>query len=356
MANMSTVRRTRQATRSERLLDILAPYERVVVVMHDNPDPDVIAAGWAIRCLVEERLGRPTHVIGGGAIVRAENRHMVELLNPPIELVNHFPGDNTTATVLVDCGLGTTNHLVTRAGIQPVAVIDHHQHGKACRKTLFTDIRTSAAAAASIAASYLREQNIDPGEKLATAILYGIRTETIGSETEHSALDRSMIRWLSAIADHALLAEITNAPLEREYFSDLALAMQSVTVYGRTAICFLPQALGAEIVGEVADLLIRGRGLHSVLCAAVLGNDLVLSARTDRTGGDAATLLRETLGELGGCGGHRHRAGGKIPGIAAQAHLPSDLAAELRVRWLQANQVTQTRGVPLVARRSAPAG
>jgi nanoRNase/pAp phosphatase (c-di-AMP/oligoRNAs hydrolase) len=215
------------------------------------------------------------------------------------------------------------------------------------------DIRTGAAAAASIAASYLREQHVDPGVKLATAILYGIRTETVGSETAHSALDRAMIRWLSSIADPSLLAEISNAPLELEYFSDLALAMQSAAVYGHTAICFLPQALGAEIVGEVADLLIRGRGIHSVFCAAVLGEDLVISARTDRQGGDAATLLRTTIGDLGGCGGHTHRAGGKIPGIAAHDLLPSTLIAELRVRWLRANHVAHTRGEPLVARRDA---
>jgi nanoRNase/pAp phosphatase (c-di-AMP/oligoRNAs hydrolase) len=319
--------------------------------MHDNPDPDVIAAGWAIHSLLQDKLRRPARIVGGGAIVRAENRHMVELLNPPIELVSEIPADVRAASILVDCGLGTTNHLVTRAGIEPVAVIDHHQNGKATRRIPFADIRTNAAAAASIAASYLREQGVDPGMKLATAILYAIRTETSGSETQHSALDRAIVRWCTAIADPALLAEIENAPLDPEYFSDLTLAMQSTTVYDSTAICFLPQALGAEIVGEVADLLVRCRGIDSVLCAAVIGDDLVLSARTDRSGGDAACLLRSTVERLGGCGGHMHRAGGKIIGVAPHAKLPSSLMAELRVRWLAANGTTYHRGKHLVARR-----
>ena len=137
--------------------------------MHDNPDPDVIAAGWSISCLLEEKLNRPVRIVGGGAIVRAENRHMVELLNPPIELVSEITCAVETAPILVDCGLGTTNHLVTRAGIEPVAVIDHHKSANGARRVPFRDIRTSAAASASIAASYLREQGIDPGMKLATA-------------------------------------------------------------------------------------------------------------------------------------------------------------------------------------------
>ena len=200
---MSSVR-TKSMMPSQRLLNVLADFEQYLVVMHDNPDPDVIAAGWSLLTLLEERFHKPVRLVGSGAIVRAENRHMVEILNPPIELVSEITADNSTATILVDCGLGTTNHLVTRAAIEPVAVIDHHKYGNGVCHIPFQDIRTNAAAAASIAASYLREQHIDPGMKLATAILYGIRTETRGSETAHSALDRSIVRWLTGIADPAL--------------------------------------------------------------------------------------------------------------------------------------------------------
>ena len=64
---------------SSRLLERLSDFERVVVVMHDNPDPDAIASGWGIKVLIDQTVAIPTRVIGGGAIVRAENRQMVEL-------------------------------------------------------------------------------------------------------------------------------------------------------------------------------------------------------------------------------------------------------------------------------------
>ena len=141
-------------------------------------------------------------------------------------------------------------------------------------------------------------------------------------ETDHSTLDRSIVTWLTEMADPALLAEIENAPLEPEYFGDLVLAMQNTFVYGHTALCFLPRAFGPEIVGEVADLLIRCRGIHHVLCAAVVGADLLLSARTDRDSEDAAQLLQATLQDIGSCGGHEHRAGGKVPGVVVQSRVP----------------------------------
>jgi nanoRNase/pAp phosphatase (c-di-AMP/oligoRNAs hydrolase) len=336
---------------SDRLLGVLEDYERFLIVMHDNPDPDVIATGWAVACLIEEKLGRPVRLVGGGAIVRAENKHMVELLGPPIELVSEISADSRTATILVDCGLGTTNHLVTRAGLHPVAVIDHHPNGKDHGTIPFYDVRTELVASASIAASYLREQGIDPGMKLATAILYAIRTEASGCETDHSDVDRSVVTWLTEIADPALLAEIENAPLEPDYFKDLVLAIQNTFIYDDTAICFLPRAYGPEVVGEMADLLIRCKRIHRVLCAAVIGDDLLISARTERGYGNAARLLQETLGDLGGCGGHAHRAGGKIAGVARRTGNAAGVLDRLRTLWLAACRVARQRGTRLVPRR-----
>ncbi len=339
------------ASPSDLLLEILAEYEQVVVMMHDNPDPDAIATGWAMFSLVRECLNKPIRLVGGGAIVRAENKHMVELLSPPIELVSDLDIWDESATILVDCGIGTTNQLATRLGIKPVAVIDHHLNGNCENAPQFRDIRTDAAASASIATSYLREQQIEPGMKLATAILYAIRTETCGSETEYSDLDRSVVKWLTEMADPTLLAEIENAPLEREYFGDLLLAMQRTFVYGDTAMCFLPRASGMEIVGEVADLLVRCHGIRRVLCGAMIGDDLLLSARTERGAANAAELLQSTLDGLGGCGGHTHRAGGKISNIGPGNKGIEELLHEMRSRWLKACGVDRRRGTRLVARR-----
>lgn len=336
---------------SDRLLAVLSDYDDVAIIMHDNPDPDAIATGWAVSVLVEEKLEIPVRVIGGGAIVRAENRHMVDLLQPPIELVDSFELPDRTATVLVDCGLGASNQLLTRCNIKPAAIIDHHANGELPEGLPFIDLRPDVAASASIAASYLREQNVEPGFKLATALLYAIRTETQGYETVYSPLDRSVLPWLTERGDPALLAEIENAPLARDYYGDLVLALQNTFLYEDSALCFLPQAQGAEIVGEVADLLIRCENVDRVLCAAVVDDDLFFSARTATDRGHAAKLLQETLVGLGGAGGHAHRAGGKITGAVTGDHIAEDLGSELRQRWLAACGIEQKRGTRLVARR-----
>jgi nanoRNase/pAp phosphatase (c-di-AMP/oligoRNAs hydrolase) len=336
---------------SSQLLEVLADYERVLVVMHDNPDPDAISSGWGIEVLVRERLNKPVRVVAGGAIVRAENCHMVDLLRPPIELVDDIQVDSQTATILVDCGIEATNHLVTRHGITPVGIIDHHRNGKPTPALPFTDIQINVAASATIVANYLREQGIEPGVKLSTAMLYAMRSETCGYETHYSPLDRSIYQWLTEFGEPALLAEIENAPLTREYFADLMLAMQSTFLFDDVAICFLPQAGGAEIVGEVADMLVRCMGVRRVLCAAIVKGDLLISSRTKPNSDSAVRLLQTTLKGLGGAGGHLHRAGGKISNVGRTEKAAMQMRDELRSRWLAACNITRKRGTRLIAKR-----
>jgi nanoRNase/pAp phosphatase (c-di-AMP/oligoRNAs hydrolase) len=215
----------------------------------------------------------------------------------------------------------------------------------------FTDIRPFVAATATIVASYLREQGIEPGVKLATAMLYAIRTETCGCETEHSPLDRSMVCWLTGRAEHGLIAEIENAPLSKSYFSDLVLALQGTLLFNDTALCLLPKASGTETVGEVADLLIRCQGVRRVLCGGVIDEDLYVSVRTHRDDGSAIELLQKTLEGIGGGGGHTHRAGGKVSGIATSGRMTETLEQQLRDRWLMACGEDRHRAKRLIGLR-----
>jgi nanoRNase/pAp phosphatase (c-di-AMP/oligoRNAs hydrolase) len=341
----------RVSRRSDRLLALLSEREQVLVVAHDNPDPDAIATGWAVQHLIRRKLDKPVRVVAGGGIVRAENRHMLKLLEPPIELVHELDVPDETAVVLVDCGFRSGNHILSEDQVRPVAVIDHHLPPGRRARLRFQDLRPNVAASASIAASYLREQDIEPGPKLATALLYAIRTETQAYETHHSRLDRSIIAWLTPRADPTQLAEIQSAPLSRVYFGDLALALGTTFVYDNAAICLLPRANGPEIVGEVADLLIRCESVERVLCGAVIGNDFLVSVRTQAPSESAADFVRAALAGLGRGGGHAHRAGGRIAEAANEGKIPESLQDRLRQQWLEACGVDRQRGTRLIPKR-----
>jgi hypothetical protein len=152
-------------------------------------------------------------------------------------------------------------------------------------------------------------------------------------------------------ADYSKLADIEDAPLSREYYSDLLLAMKNTFVYDDAALCFLPRAASPEIVGEVADLLIRCRDINRVMCAAALGGDVLFSVRTTEAGGDATELMRKAINGVGYGGGHRRRAGGKLLAAPRTDRITEELQAELRTRWLRACGIDSQRGTRLVTRR-----
>lgn len=332
--------------RSAELLSAIAGFDSIAIVTHDNPDPDAISAGWGLQQLISEKLKKEALLIGGGDIVRAENRHMLNLLQPPLKLVSEFQPDTQTAAILVDCGPQVAAHLLTSPMVQTVAVVDHHVSGVR-PNFAFVDIRPRMAASASMVAGYLKEQKLAPGERLATAMLYAIRTETCGNEFRHTKQDRSVILWLTRFANPEWLAAIEGAPLEKSYYADLVLALQNTFVYEQSAFCLLPRAEGQEIVGEVADLLIRCQGIERVFCGAMIAGELMCSVRTEAECDSAADLVQATLKGLGHGGGHNHRAGGKVGGIP-ERRMTERLEGEIRERWLRACDVRRRRGTRLV--------
>ncbi|MFH1420050.1 MAG: DHH family phosphoesterase [Planctomycetota bacterium] len=340
-----------RSKRSNLLLQALEPSARVVVITHDTPDPDAIAGGWALHTLIRERLKRPVRLIGGGAVVRAENVHMIKMLEPPIELVDEYTPESDCAVVLVDCSAEAANHLLGDGAVRPVAVIDHHEPTGKSVPVSFRDVRPRAAAAATMSAGYLREQGIEPTKQLATALLYAVRTEALNRQSPFTRADRGVVGWLSKRADHQALSEIEHAPLPRTYYEEMMLALGSTFLYGNTAICFLPHAGNPEIVGEFADLLIRCTDTERVLCGAVVHDQLTISARTSAIGGDVLRLLRPTLKGLGHWGGHRNRAGGRIIASGEGGAITQQLLDEVKARWLHACGVTETRGTRLVTKR-----
>ena len=368
--------------RSSRFLKALSDCADVLIVTHDNPDPDAIASSWALAVLVREKLAKPVRCIAGGAIVRAENARLVQLLKPPMELVDRFESGPDTGIVLVDCAPTSANQLLEGTGVKPLAVIDHHESGGPSFRVKFRDIRKNVAATATIAAGYLQDQEIEPSIDLATALVYAVETDALGWPV-YTRADHRIISWATERADPNKLVDIRAAPLPRAYFADLLLAVESTHVFGNVALAFLPHAHGAEIVGEVADLLIRCDDFDRVLCAAAINGDTILSVRTTTAGGDASALVRRTLAGLGNGGGHTHRAGGKVssatqgvpPAITESMQPSRDVAsstaidvesineeakpkstplsrpmqAELRKRWLHACGVSNESGERLVA-------
>ncbi len=298
--------------RSERFLATLAPFRRVVLASHVNPDPDALASMLGLRALIAHRFPeKPSIMTVDGMIARAENRAMADLI--PIELtsIDRVILGPDDALVMVDSQPGTGRR--GSEAVTPTAVLDHHETGGDLGGVQFRDIRANLGATSTMVTGYLLEQNVPVPPHLACALLYGIDSEVSGYPRESGPLDDGALVWLYPRADKDLLARIRNPKLSQDYFATYQIALTNAFLYGDVVVSWCGVVPQPDIIAELSDFFIRFDRVNWALSIGLFGNLMKLSIRSAYLGGHAGEVLRVVVDGLGTAGGHDKRAGGAIP-------------------------------------------
>src|SRR4051812_44679917 len=298
MAESETDRLLLRQHRSERLLATLAPFSRLVLVSHVNPDPDALASMLGIRALIAHcQPDKEVVLTVDGMIARAENRVMVESIPIPLEPVETVPITPRTAVVMVD----TQPHTGRRASeaMTPQVVIDHHETGGVLTGVLFRDIRPHLGASCTMVTGYLLEQNVPVSPQLATALLYGIESESSGYPREAGPLDDGALVWLFPRCDKDLLALIRNPKLPQSHFATVQSALVNAFLYRDLVVSWCGVVTQPDIIAEVADFFIRFDQVNWALTVGRFENLLKLSVRVGHLGGHSGEVLRDVINGMG---------------------------------------------------------
>jgi hypothetical protein len=147
--------------------------------------------------------------------------------------------------------------------------------------------------------------------------------------------------------DRQALAAITNPRLPAAYFRTLKDALGKARLYDGLTLCSLGRTTSAEMVAEVADLLLRMEGVRAVFCGGLVGQSYCVSVRTE-VGGDAWRLIKAGMeGEEGSSGGHGSVAGGSITLESADSRTLRRLERRLERNVLKAMGVSGSNAVVL---------
>lgn len=295
------------------LIKLLGGRKRLLVLTHANPDPDSLASAAGLLHLARTRLGMPATFAFSGRVMRAENCEMVKACG--IEMVPQDEVDvaqfDCLALVDTQPGFGHT-HLPPRRTID--IVVDHHVPPKAAAglpPPVFDDVRLDVGATSSIVTGYLIEAGVEIPSLLATALFYGVLTDTADMSRDASALDVRAYEFLAPRVERAILRQITKPELSAEYYRTLREALNNVRIYGELVLCSLGPITAPEMVAEVADLLMRLEGKQTVLCGGLVGQTYYVSVRTELER-DAYDILGVALDGEGSFGGHGRIAGGAV--------------------------------------------
>jgi len=298
--------------RVQKLVDVARGKHNILVCTHNNPDPDALACAAGVRLLLGKLLKVKPKVVYGGVVGRAENRAMINILRLNVRPFDKRMLGKKTTVILVDTQPGASNNPLPR-GFVPAAVLDHH---KPIRRMTglcdFSDIRPDYGSASTIVMEYIRAAGIEPNARIATALLYGIQTDTLGIGRSGLKQDVQAMQYLFSLASLPLLHKIQNPKLPREYLYVFADAIERSRVIKDVLTCRLDDIASPDAIAEMSDFLLKAEGIGWVLVTGMHNGDLLFSLRTSGKSRTAGDLVRRIAGTKGAAGGHVRSAGGKI--------------------------------------------
>lgn len=249
-------------------------------------------------------------IVYGGQIGRMENQTMVKILRVPIHPLRKDDFKKFRAVALIDTQPCFENNPFPDQWIADL-VIDHHPLDRRTQAR-FLMVKSKVGATATIAASILLGLRLKIPKTLATALLYGILSETQNLGRQTSPLDMRVYSRLHALADMRRLAEIQNPVRGPDFFKTLRRAITHAFVVRRMIGVHLGRVETPDLVSQIADFLLAYEGMRWSFCTGRYHGKLHVSLRTNHVDGEAGVMLRRALREPGRAGGHGMVAGGSL--------------------------------------------
>jgi nanoRNase/pAp phosphatase (c-di-AMP/oligoRNAs hydrolase) len=282
-----------------------------LILTHDNPDPDSMAAAEGLRALLEAEAGVRCTVARGGIVGRAENRAMVSVLGLEHKNIDDLDLRQFPVIALVDTQPETGNNSLP-PGHRVDIVVDHHPVRPASLRAPWCDIREQFGASCTVVYSYLKQRKLPISTTVATAMLYAIKSETKDLGRESSTHEFEAYSELLRLADLEKLYAIAEPKVPAAHFAALDRALRAAEVRGPLVTANLGQLSYPDLVAEVADLLLPYDAAHWVLCVGYHDGAVYLSMRTDVEHAHAGSLMRSIVDGKGAAGGHGQIAGGRL--------------------------------------------
>ncbi|MBN2705462.1 MAG: DHH family phosphoesterase [Deltaproteobacteria bacterium] len=288
-----------------------------MILTHNNPDPDALASACGLAtviCFLDPHCR--VQISYGGIVGRSENRSMMRYLPFKAIPFSRVRGRDKVVYALVDTQPRAGNNVLP-ADKDPVIVIDHHPPKAATRSSLrhcsYVDIRTGYGSCTTIVVEYLQCLKVPISSVLATALVYGISSETRHLGREASAQDRLVYNDLIPLVNMRRLSQIEFSRRPREHFIHIRQAVDNAFVYRQVIGSRLGPVTNPDVVAEVADFLLLHERMSWSIVTAYYEDKLIISLRAANFRAQAGKVVRELLEKLGGtAGGHNQVAGGQI--------------------------------------------
>lgn len=289
-----------------RLHHLFSHEDRLLILI--DPDPDSIASALALKRLLWRRVSACV-ISPVRPITRPQNQRMVQLLGVSLTpLAELDPGD-FNRKALVDNQPGHHEEL---GGYRYDVIIDHHPRLKETKGRL-VDIRPEYGATSTILTEYLREARIKPSLKLATALYYGIKTDTSNFERPATEADVRAFHYLYGFTRTPLVRRLEFAEFNLPMLQYFQQAFNRYRIRHNRLYAFLGPVSAPDILVILAEFFLRLGDISWTIVGGIYDDRLVVIFRNDGLRKNAGRLAVQAFGRLGSAGGHAASARAEVP-------------------------------------------
>ena len=281
--------------------------DRVLILLHNDPDPDALASGLALRNLLHRT--KATAIIGAfHGVTRPENLRMANLLDIQVEALTAESLAEFDRIATVDVQPHYFGGLLNRVDL----VVDHHPEREGYT-AIFKDIRADFGSTATILTEHLRAVDVNISERTATAMLYAIKSDTLFLSRHTNRTDLEAFTFLYPLADAALVRKMEGSEITLERLESVTRAVQSGRLEDQVFAAHIGEAAREDLVPYVADFLLQLEGVKWSIVSGTVDAHMVISVRNLGYSRNAGEFVRKWFNDIGSAGGHRAMAKAVVP-------------------------------------------
>jgi nanoRNase/pAp phosphatase (c-di-AMP/oligoRNAs hydrolase) len=303
--------------------------DRVLILLHNDPDPDAIASGLALRNIL--RRTRQTAIIGCTyGVSRPENLRMLKLLDLQIEVLTTEQLKSFDGIALVD----VQPHYFPGLLPQVDLVIDHHPEQPGYN-AVFKDIRPDYGSTSTILTEHLRAVDIDISERTATAMLYAIKSDTLFFNRQANRADLEAFSYLYPLADATMIRKMEGSEITNERLDFVIKAWQHGRMVEHVFCAFIGEPSREDFIPYVADFYLQLENVQWSVISGVVNDTFVVSVRNLGYSRNAGDFVRRWFSDIGSAGGHRTMAKAVVPLEAFQRKFGTHEGSRINQRMLE---------------------
>src|SRR4030066_608396 len=285
--------------------------DKILLLIQADPDPDAIASALAFRHLIG-RNRMTAHIVSFGEVTRPENLAMLRLLDIQVDKVGPEVFAKYDGLCMLDVQPPHLGDVLSQT-VPPVDVLIDHHPEKPGYQVKIKDIRATYGATSTILTEYLRAVDFNISQRLATALLYGIKSDTLLLGRGVDPADIEAFSYLYPLANTNVLRKIERPEVYPEDIDSFSNALKKRKIIKNILFSHLGRVRREDVIPHFADFSLQIEGVEWSVVSGIFKGNLIISVRNVGYVRSAGVIMKNAFSQLGSAGGHSHMAKAVVP-------------------------------------------